>query len=267
MRFQVRAAGGATGLALLLLLAACDGPPPAQTAPRAEIDDPAANGFLVPPTPTGVASQAGGLLLSGAALPGATVRLATPGGEARTALADAAGAWRVALPPAGEVRLFGLSMTKDGRAVQAEGYLAVTPEGQAFLLRSGAGAQAIGVAPGRVALLALDVDAEGGAAVSGVAASNAMVRVSVDGRMQGEGKAGSNGAFSVALTEPAAAGSRVVSVSGVDGEDARTLQLGPPGAIPTPPFAAHRAEGGWRVDWMTPGGGVQSTTLLSHARG
>jgi hypothetical protein len=34
--------------------------------------------------------------------------------------------------------------------------------------------------------------------------------------------------------------------------------------IATPPFDAERLDGAWRIDWMTPGGGVQSTVLFDH---
>ena len=30
-----------------------------------------------------------------------------------------------------------------------------------------------------------------------------------------------------------------------------------------PPFTASRASAGWRIDWMTPGGGIQTTILFA----
>ncbi|MGA0600856.1 hypothetical protein ACO2Q3_09150 [Caulobacter sp. KR2-114] len=226
--------------------------------------------YLPPPALSGVTLSPGSRLsLTGDATPGLTVRLASPTGQAQSSLADERGQWRIDVAEAGEPRLFGLSMSDRAgkRTVQAQGYLAILPGGQAAQLRAGAGAQVFGAALGGVRILALDYDRQGGAVVAGVAAPGATIGVRVDGVQRGQNTTDAEGRFEVSLSEPLARGEHQIEAS--DGEhQARTVApVSPAPTLSGGPYRAERVSLGWRIDWLTPGGGMQSTIIMDRPGG
>jgi len=248
------------GFAAMLCGCGPQGRPVDEPAPDRET--PAQAGYLAPPAVVGAQPLDGQILLTGQAAPHAAVRLATPQGEARAVAADAQGRWRLTLPPATEPRLFGLSMTAAGRVVQSQGYLLVTPQGRPVQLRAGAGALTLGAA-GPPRITAFDFDADGGAVVSGVAAApGAALSVRVDGRQMAEGRADDAGRFSVAFGQPLTQGRHALEVASEGVEHSAVIDLSPAAPLTGGPFRIGAAPRGVRVDWMTPGGGVQSTVLL-----
>ncbi len=218
--------------------------------------------YLAPPTITGLATAGGALVLRGLAEPGSRVRLGAPTGEAQFAQADARGGWTLNLAPAADVRLYGLSMAVEDRTVQAEGYVAILPDGRAVRLRAGAGAIPLTAPVGRLRILAIDYDREGGAVVSGQATPGATLVLRIDG-IDAQGKADANGRFSISATEPLSPQSHQILVAG-DGEDRIVLAAPRAGDLAAAPVQAVREAGAWRIDWLTPGGGVQ-TTVIPHA--
>jgi hypothetical protein len=224
------------------------------------------SGYLSPPSIEGSRRLAGGrILLFGRGPAGSRARLATPAGDALLAPVDNTGAWRLILAAPGEPRLYGLSVTQGDRSIQAQGYVAVTPTGAA-LLRAGAGAVVFVAPGGNVRILALDFDRKGGAVISGIGPPNSPVKVSVDGVASGSMNAGANGRFSAALDRPLAAGAHRLEVTGAgsNGVDVDvSLAVAPAGG----PFQSERVAAGWRIDWMTPGGGIQSTLLFDEGAG
>jgi len=263
---MMRRASLAAVLAPVIALVACAPPPPGQRSTPAASG--AELGYAPPPAATGAARLTGGrVMLSGTTAPGNRVRLATPTGAAYFAPADPQGAWRVILPPADGVRLFGLSAPMSGRVVQAEGYLAVTPRGEAVQFRAGSGALVLGP-PGRgVALLAVDFDGKGGTVLSGSAPAGGPVKIEVDGQARGPATADATGRFMLALNEPLSAGDHLVAVSAAAAGQQATLTISKAPPLNSGPFRATGVVDGWRVDWLTPGGGVQSTVLLETSRG
>jgi hypothetical protein len=247
----------------LLLLAGCNGKP--LVTPGAE---PAAEdaGYVTPPMPDAVQVAGDGLRLSGSAQPGARVRLATPQGEALNATAEPQGRWTIALGPLPEPRIFGLSATAKGGQVQSEGYVLVTPKGQAAVLRAGVGA--LRIDPGsRPGLRAIDFDQGGGVEVSAVAPSGATVILNLDGRQAAQGRAEASGRYDASL--PAAGsptrilpGAHHVQVFGDGFSDSVTFQVSAAPPLAQGPLRSQFTSAGLRVDWMTPGGGVQSTILV-----
>lgn len=219
--------------------------------------------YLAPPRVVTAAAQAGGVALSGSAAPGASVRLGSPTGQALSVEADAAGLWRVVAPSAVEPRLFGLSMTREGRTVQAEGYVFVAPEGAVALLRAGGGSEPLSGPSDSPRILAIDYDREGGAVISGVGRPGAGFGVRVDRATQAEGKVDAQGRFSLSLAQPLGAGVHTVQVAGEGGEHMVRLEVSPPPPLTAGPLHAEPFESGWRAYWMTPGGGVQTTVLFS----
>lgn len=265
---KTRSLGIAIGVAGCL--GAC-GPAPggATHGGRGAVGSGAEVGYTPPPSVTGAQRlTAGRVLLIGTAAPMATVRLASPSGQAVFAHSDRAGAWRLLLPPAKEVRLFGLSEPGQGRPVQAEGYFALTPGGLAAQLRAGSGAVALGPRPAAPEILAVDFDRKGGTVISGAAPDANPVALKVDGAAQEPVRVDPDGRFMAPLNEPLRPGSHVLAAAtrqGAHGE--ATLTVSPAEPLVGGPFRAALAGGGWRIDWLTPGGGVQSTVLFDRQGG
>jgi hypothetical protein len=221
--------------------------------------------YLKPPSVTSAVRQGEVVKLSGEAAPLASVRLGAPTGETLLGKADGAGRWRLVVPLAAEPRLYGLSMTLAGRTVQAQGYLMVTPSGRGVLLRAGGGAEVMAQASSSPHILAIDYDHSGGAVISGVAAPGAGLGLRVDRTTRGEGKTDDAGRFTISLSQPLEAGARVLQVAGEGGEQQIVLEVTPPQPPTNGPVRSTLTALGWRVDWMTPGGGVQTTQLLDAA--
>jgi hypothetical protein len=252
-----------TVLVLALGLAACGGGDavvPVATGGEASSSQ-ADAGYLTAPVVQSVAMTAAGPRLSGKAPPNTKVRLATPEGKALFAEADGKGAWSLALPPSEQARIFGLSATAGARTIQSEGYLLMTPDGEAVLLRAGAGALRVGRG-GKNTLDAVDFDREGGAVISGRAPAGALLSIHVDGRKLAEGRADAKGRYAIALTQQPLSGRRQIDVFGDATENPVTLDITPAPPLAAGPFRASAVDAGLRIDWMTPGGGAQSTVLL-----
>lgn len=218
--------------------------------------------YLAPPSAQALRPVAAGYVLAGTAASGARIRLATPEGDVRMADADDNGAWTIRLNATGEPQIFGLSMMVGERTVQAEGYQLVLPDGRLVLLRAGAGAVVLQGGPER-GISAFDFDEEGGAVVSGLAPPDAILSVRIDGRtVSTSGRSDASGHFSLPFGAPVPPGAHQIRVQG------ESLDLGAEvDATPAPPpetgaFRAARTAHGLRVDWLTPGGGLQSTLLL-----
>lgn len=251
-------------LAATVLTAGCGrGTAPPQSVSQAEAAEEA--GFVDPPRVLAARRlDDGGVALSGKARPLASLRLASPDGRAFAAMADDAGAWSMQLPPLPGPALFGLSAEADHRRVQAEGYLAVLPSpGPAgTLLRAGAGARPVAPASGHTVITAVDIDAGGAAVLTGAAPTSASLTALVDGVTAGQAQAVA-GIYQVSLSRALAPGAGRLTVRGPDRE--ATVDL--PAAAARPPrsgaFTAERFDRGWRIDWMTPGGGVQTTLVFA----
>ena len=247
--------------ALLAPLAACgEGTTPVivpGTAPQAPVEA----AYLTPPAVTAARVQGAGLLLSGSAPASSRVRLATPAGETVFAAADAKGAWSLTLAASPQARIYGISAVSGARTAQGEGYVLITPQGEPVLLRAGAGALRIGTR-GPNGLDAVDFDREGGAVVSGRAPAGAALSVHIDGRQTADGRADSSGRYAIALTQPIPPGAHQVDVFGDATENAVTIDSAAAPPMADGPFRAVQVASGLRIDWMTPGGGAQSTLLL-----
>lgn len=249
-----------------MLLAACGPDAPAPSGSSADKPDSAEAGYLAPPSLEGARRGTNGIVLSGHGAPDADLRLGSPTGEVVMGKVDGLGQWRVTVPKESGVRLFGLSLIHGGRTVQAEGYVMVAEGGDVALLRAGAGAHRL--APGSSAprILTIDVDREGGAVVSGVATPGAGLNARVDRITRGGGRTDDNGRFYISLTDALGPGVHDIQVAGEGGETAISVSVAPVGALVDGPVRADRTADGWRVDWLTPGGGVQSTYLIGDGQ-
>ncbi len=216
------------------------------------------------PPPAALAVQRladGSTVISGVADAGARVRLASPDGAVTQATSDNR-QWRVRLPPSTEVRLFGLAAVETGRTIQSEGYLAITPGGRAARLRAGAGAWVL-QPPSVLCILAVDYDRKGGAVVSGAGRPGDEATVLADDVARGRTTIDATGRFALAFDEPLTVGPhRLEAVDGAQHAQA-ALTMSPPAALTAGPYRAAREPGGWRIDWLTPGGGVQTTLIIA----
>lgn len=244
---------------VVALLAACGGPPApdaAATTAAAEAD----GGYLRTPALAGARVEGGALLLEGAAAPGARVTLADAGGAAQ-ATADAAGRWRLTLPLPGAPRLLAVSAALEDRIARGPGDLFLTPDGRAAVLRAGGGAMTL-AAGGPARVTAFDFDREGAAIVSGSAPAGAALSVRIDGRQAATGRAGADGRFSLTPSQPIGRGTHRIEVVGDSFLAVAEVDATPETPAAGTAFQARALPQGMRVDWTTPGGGVQSTWIL-----
>ena len=246
------------GFCGLLLLGGCG-----RAAPRAPETPQAreAADYAAPPSVTSVRLQAGAPVLEGAAPPGVQVRLGAPAGAAMRVTADAQGRWRLRLPPADEARIFGLSARLGARQVQGQGYLVVTPGGPAALLRSGAAAVRLDARPSP-SLGAVDFDRDGGAVISGLAPPQSLVFLRLDGRQTAEARTDPAGRYAIVLNQPLARGEHSLEVAGDNFTNAGAVEVSVAQPLAAGPMRSQFTRGGLRIDWLTPGGAVQSTVLL-----
>ncbi len=248
-------------LLVTLVLSACGGksPVPVRGADPAQpqVSD------LAPPSLDTVRVGSSGVVLSGVAQAGVKIRLASPVGQELFANAGPQGRWSIELPPAAEPRIFGLSAMVGERRVQAQGYILVSPAGQAAVLRAGAGALRIdpGVSPG---LRAIDFDRGGGMEVSASVPPGATVILRLDGRQVAEGRADASGRYEASLgsPDPIQAGSHQIQIFGDGFTDQALVEVSPGAPLAQGPLRGQLTPAGLRVDWMTPGGGEQSTLLV-----
>jgi hypothetical protein len=223
-------------------------------------------GYLSPPSVNRVQLTGRGVSLSGSGPPRGRVRLASPAGQAVVANVDDKGRWTIGLGAISEPRIYGLSATVADRSAQAEGYVVVTPQGQAALLRAGAGARRIDD-PAKSGLRAIDFDRGGGVEISAAAPAGANVLLHFDGRLTAQGRADAAGHYDASLPGPGSTtairpGSHQVQVSGDGFSDTVPFQVSPPAPLAQGPLRSQITQAGLRVDWLTPGGGVQSTILV-----
>jgi hypothetical protein len=245
----------------MLMVGACgqSPAPPLQPAERQE-----EAGFLQPPRVLDAERSSQGVVLTGTGPPDAVIRVASPGGAAVGVQADAKGAWQVVAPPPSQVTLYGLSARLPDRAVQAEGYIAILPSpgDPAVLLRAGSGAELFGVGQGAVAIGAVDIDTAGAAIVSGMASPRQALAAFVDGAAVAQGAATDSGAYTLMLSATFPPGTRRIRVTGGSREAVVDLAVAPPQAPTEGAWRSERLANAWRIDWVTPGGGLQTSYIL-----
>ena len=267
---------GSARLVLLALavtgLAACQ---KAVVAPaQAQAQTPSASGYAIPPELAAAdRSATGGVELKGTGRPAAQIRLLAPDGTAIPATADASGVWELrALVQ--EPRLYALAEEAAGRLIRSRGYVALLPAPGApvVALRPGTGPRALGGPVAKPVITAVDFDRGGAGVVSGLAGAGQVIRVQLDGSDAGEGRSDAGGAFSVSLSEMLHPGSHTVTVravqdQGPDRNAQASFEVGPGPTGIKPPMAATRLDDAWRLDWVTPGGGVQTTIAFDAETG
>ena len=245
---------------LVVALAACDGPKGAVVLAIPKADAPEV-GYVMPPKVTSVARTGGLVLLKGTAPPAGTVRLATPGGPVGEVEAGEDGRWQLDIPASPEAQLYGLSVRLGERTIQSGGYLLITTQSRGYVLRAGGGSQAIGTSS-KTAITVIDYDRQGGGMVSGYAPAGEVLLIKVDGGSPIEARSDVGGGFSVALTQPLSPGAHQVKLLAKTMTQTVATTISPATPLSDGPFRATETPVGLRLDWMTPGGGVQTTLIL-----
>ncbi len=240
----------------VLALAGCSPQPPPQDPAGGRQDEAA----YFPPVSVDRFQSAGpDTEITGLAAAGARVQLTRPGGERLTVEADAEGRWRLKVT-GGAPMVFGLSQVVQGRTLQAEGYVFHSPATGGWLLRAGASARPLGDA-GRRALV-IDYDRRGGTIISGQAPPEGLFVAQINGRRAGEGRSDVSGRYEIRLNGPVPMGESRLRVFGEGLNREMVLRLSSPAPLVEGPVRVTPLVGGTRIDWMTPGGGVQSTEVL-----
>ncbi len=238
-----------------------DAAPPAHAEPQ----------FLNPPQPTLARRGGATVTVAGHAPAGAQVRLANPDGQQLSTQAAQDGGWRLVVPVTDAPRLYAVSAVAGGRVLRGEGALAVLPAPgpAALLLRAGAPALALdGDGQSDLSLEAVDVDGGGGLAVAGVALAQAALRLSLDGRPAAAGQGDAGGRYGLlAVQGDLKPGPHALRLEGAGRILDRTIETTVSPPPPGRPYAVRRMEGGWRIDWATPGGGVQTTLAFDRDPG
>jgi hypothetical protein len=209
------------------------------------------------------APAGGGVVLSGRASPNARIRADTLDKAAYGVTAADDGRFVLELPPSRLPRLVAVSVEGPRRSTPAQGWLFIPPDRpeRAVLLRPGAGARAY---PGAGLLATVDYDPAGGVAVSGVAAKNVPVEVSVDGGEFIASHSDAEGRWTARLPAALTPGAHELRARAGGVQVERQVDLSPPRASKA--FAAEREKDDWRVDWIPPGGGSQTTLVLIGGR-
>jgi hypothetical protein len=254
-------------LALILSLGACNrsGRFPARQS-QAETA-PTDSGYRAAPKVSRATKDAeGAVTLTGRALPSSQVRMVSLKGlDAGPIHTDGSGVWTALIGPVTEPALYSLTEAAGGQTVEADGLIAVLPGAPTVaLLRAGFGAQVVqneGAAP--LKILAVDYDVAGATVVSGRAPASSPVRVRVDDQPPVEGAAGPDGRFSLTLPKPLPGGNYRLQAQTPQAAAQAEVVVTPPAPPKNAPYQAQAERFGWRIDWITPGGGAQTTLLLA----
>ena len=252
---------------LAMALAACGDPGAGRPANQTEQVSSNA-GYVAPPSLTSAARLASGVVqLKGTVSPGAQIRLASPDGAAFGATAGEDGAWTLDLPASSEPRMFSVAAQAGPATLRGEGALIVLPAPgpPALLARAGFAAVPLSQGSGATEIVALDYDSGGGAAIAGLAAPDAEVRLTMDNEPAGIGQADAAGRFAIlAPNRRLSSGTHTLAVEVQSGNASARASVQPPIDL-TAPFRAARQPGAWRMDWALPGGGVQTTLVFDAA--
>ncbi|WP_443747303.1 hypothetical protein [Asticcacaulis solisilvae] len=245
----------------LAALSACDKP---KVAPRPDhAAELRAAGYTGAPVITAVSQPSPGtVVVTGKALPDGRVRFLYGQDRAVGVTADSQGRFSAELPISGAGGLYDLSMEDSGALLHAEGRLFV-PAGQpakAVLLRPGSPAAPL--TPPGLGIVVVDYDSAGALGVVGRVAPRAGINLVVDSEVRAQPISDPNGMYSaVTQIAPPTDNKAMVTVSAeaAGAEWKRAVPVSKPAADQD---AVTAIDGGWRVDWRMPGGGVQTTLVF-----
>lgn len=249
-------------LASCLALAACQ-----PSRPKTADDEESAlreAGYARAPVITGVnQSDPSTFVVTGLATQNGRVRVVYQSSHSVGVTADSKGRFRADVPAAAPGGIYDLSMDDNGRSMHADGRLFV-PQGhpeKAVLLRSGTPSQSLLNANTVVAVI--DIGGNGGAAVTGRVAPNSDVKIFEGTDLRGQARSDAQGNYSITTrilppTETPATWSFTVQTGNASLNENVVVSL--PNSAARDQISA--VDDGWRVDWVLPGGGMQSSFVF-----
>ncbi len=252
-------------LAICLAVSLTDGcarstaPQGGSTADARRVAD---NGYMDAPVITSSRREGAAIVLSGRAVPASRIMLGGGLGRTVSATADAEGRWNVAVEVDEAPRMLTLRATTGDQVVRFEQDLLATPSGRVVTLRAGAGA-VTSDPPGTPRMAAFDFDSQGAAVVSGAAPTGALLSLRLNGRQVGTGRVEASGWFHMPLPQPISGLNQKVEVLGDTFQLESTFDVTPAAALAGGAYRVLSGPDAVRVDWTTPGGGVQSTWVLN----
>ena len=252
-----------TGLALCLsalaCLAACKEKPKATEATSAM----EAAGYWLAPEITGVDQTGSNIfVVTGQTIPNARVRFSYSGNRAVGVTSDSKGRFRAELPSGPNGGLFDLSTEDRGRSMHADGRLFI-PAGapdKAVLMRPGS--PSLALFNDLAAVAVIDYDRAGALAIAGRVAPTTSIEVILNGEIRARTTSNDRGFYTATTQiEPPvkAATDNTLSVIAGGKESVRNFS---DSLITVDGDRITRFEDGWRVDWVLPGGGMQTTLVF-----
>lgn len=245
--------------ALLAVVAGCGEKPKATEATSAL----EAAGYWRAPEITGV-DQAGSnmFVVTGQTIPNARVRFSYAGNRAVGVTSDSKGRFRAELPSGPDGGLFDLSTEDSGRSMHADGrlFIPVGAPDKAVLMRPGAPSLALFNDLTPVAVI--DYDRAGALAIAGRVAPTTPVEVVLNGEIRARTTSDDRGFYTATTQiEPPTESETANTLSVVAGgkENVRNFR---DSRITGDSDRIARFEDGWRVDWVLPGGGMQTTLVF-----
>ncbi|MBW8880531.1 MAG: hypothetical protein JF615_03635 [Asticcacaulis sp.] len=204
----------------------------------------------------------GTVVVTGQALPDGRVRFLYGQARAVGVTADSQGRFTAELPISGAGGIYDLSMEDAGALQHAEGRLFV-PAGQpakAVLLRPGS--PAVSIIPAAMGVTTVDYDAAGALGIAGRVAPHSAVNVVVNGEVRWQPMSDAAGNYSAVTQIPPPSdkpATIALAAEAAGAEWKRTISVSAPAGDQD---AVTAVDGGWRVDWHMPAGGVQTTLVF-----
>jgi len=254
-------AATATAAVCVLALAGCNRGD--QTLASAPASSDGQAGYAAPPLIQSAQRIGDQVVISGTADAGGRLRLQAPEGDAFGGTTGADGTWAMPAPTDGRPRLYAVGEDLGGSILRADAVVAALPSGRpAALLRAGVGSLVLGPLGTAPQIEAVDYDAGGWAFVSVHGRPDEPLKLLVDGRPVADIKANSRGHFDQAL-KPAdlSAGVHQLQLLSSSGAGEAQITVSPAPDLGGRPYLARRQGAAWRIDWKTPGGGVQTSVI------
>ncbi len=240
-------------------LVACQEKPKAADATSAM----EAAGYWRAPEITGV-DQAGSnmFVVMGQTIANARVRFGYSGQRAVGVTSDSKGRFRAELPSSPEGGLFDLSTEDGGRSMHADGRLFIPAgaPGKAVLMRPGAPSLALfnDIMPVAV----IDYDRAGALAIAGRVAPTTTVEVILNGEIRARTTSDDRGFYTATTQIDPPEETEAANTLSIMAGGKETVRNFNDSLMATDTDRITRFADGWRIDWVLPGGGMQTTLVF-----
>lgn len=247
------------GLSALAGLVAC-GEKPKTTETTGAME---AAGYWRAPEITGV-DQVGSniFVVTGQTIPNARVRFSYSGQRAVGVTSDSKGRFRAELPSSPEGGLFDLSTEDGGRSMHADGRLFIPAgaPGKAVLMRPGA--PSVTLFNDFAVVAVIDYDRAGALAIAGRVAPTTAIEVILNGEIRARTTSDDRGYYTATTQIEPPLREETANTLSIMAGGKETIRNFNDSLSKTESDRITRFEDGWRVDWILPGGGMQTTLVF-----